>query len=70
MKKLVSFVICCLVFMGFSFAENISADDVSLILSGMEIIDSSNEISGNVTRAELAELLVKTSSNIYLYDRR
>ena len=66
MKKFVSFVICCLVFMGFSFAENISADDVSLILSGMGIIDSSNELSGNVTRAELAELLVNASSDAVL----
>lgn len=66
MKKLVSLAICCLVFMNFSFAENISNDDVSLILSGMEIIDSSDELNENVTRAELAKILVKASSNASL----
>lgn len=68
MKKIVSLVICCLVFMSFSFAENISADDVKLILSGMEIIDSSDEVSENVTRAELAKILVKASADASLAD--
>ena len=68
MKKIVSLVICCLVFMSFSFAENISADDVKLILSGMEIIDSGDEVSENVTRVELAKILVKASTDASLAD--
>lgn len=50
----------------FSFAENISKDDVSLILSGMEIIDGSNETDNTITRKELAEILVKASSDSIL----
>lgn len=66
MKKIFILLLVFTMVTNFSFAENISKDDVSLILSGMEIIDGSNETDNTITRKELAEILVKASSDSIL----
>lgn len=64
MKKFVV-GLCCgiMLFSGFSYASDISSEDIRTILSGMEIIDPSVSENSQITRKELAEILVKASKD-------
>lgn len=66
MKKVFITLLIFSMFVNFSFAESIARDDILIILSGMEIIDSNLELDGSITRKELAEILVKASANANL----
>lgn len=68
MKKVFITLLIFSMFVNFSFAESIARDDILIILSGMEIIDSNLELDGSITRKELAEILVKASTNANLVD--
>lgn len=61
MKKISIFILCASLLTGFSFASDVAEEDVSLILSGMEITDGSTNLESTVTRKELAKMLVKAS---------
>lgn len=63
MKKVFITLLIFSMFVNFSFAESIARDDILIILSSMEIIDSNLELDGSITRKELAEILVKASTN-------
>ncbi len=68
MKKVFITLLIFSMFVNFSFAESIARDDILIILSGMEIIDSNLDIDASITRKELAEILVKASTNANLAD--
>lgn len=66
MKKIFSILLSIMILGSFSFASDISIDDIKTILYGMEIINPSVIDSSQVTRAELAEILVKASKDAEL----
>lgn len=63
MKKIFGILLSITLLGSFSFASDISSSDVKTILAGMEIINPSILDNTQVTRQELAEMLVKASKD-------
>lgn len=66
MRKIFSILLSIMLIGSFSFASDIESGDIKTILSGMEIISPSVIDNAQVTRKELAEILVKASKDAEL----